>query len=86
MVVDLEHPRRALRVAAFARPDDLAGDEVFEELPHDVAVSAQHHVPERAVAQELAEALEAASLLERRRVFDLDPARASERLDGLDTS
>src|SRR5260370_28226829 len=83
MVIDLEHPGRALLEPALACPDHLATDEVFDQLPEDVAVRAEHEPIERSIAQEFDQALQAVTLFQRGRRLDLFPPCAGERFDGL---
>ena len=58
MVVDLDHPGRAFVVTALAGPDDLARDEILDQLPHDVPVGAQHGIAQRAITKKLTQAFE----------------------------
>src|SRR5207245_5957731 len=83
VLVHLEHPRRALLVSAFPGLDDLAFDQVFDQLPDHVAVGAEHDLVQRSIAEELGQALEAMPFFERRRRFDLEPPRTREWLDCL---
>src|SRR5467141_3195919 len=70
MVVDLQHPSRALLEAALALPDHTAADEVFDELPHDVAMRAEHDIVEASIAEELGKALQALTFGQRRGLLD----------------
>src|ERR1700704_5708860 len=52
-IVEVDDPRRTFLEPAFAGFDDLALDELFDELPDDVAVRAEHHLVQLGIADEL---------------------------------
>src|SRR5207302_1758187 len=83
MIVHLEQPGGALLVPTFPRLDQLTLNQVFDQLPDDVAVRAEHDVGKRSIAEELGQTLEAVPLFERRRRFDLEAAGTREWFDGL---
>src|SRR5438477_8087349 len=83
VIVDLEHPGRALLVPTFSVLDDLALDQVLDQLPDDVAMGGEHGGVERSIAEELGQALEAVAFFEGWRRLDLQTARSGERFDRL---
>src|SRR5258708_9497773 len=75
-VADLDHPGRALLVAALARLDHATPYEVFDELPDHVSVRAQNDVIKLRVAHELEGASYPAAFGHRGRLLNLHPTIA----------
>src|SRR2546429_7239737 len=82
-VLDLDHPRRALVVAANAGLDHAPPDEVLDQLPDQIAMRAQDDIVELGVVHELVSTAQPAALREGRGLLDVDLAVARQRLDGL---
>src|ERR1700730_4207412 len=83
---EVDHPGRAFFVTALAGPDNLALDQLFDELPNDVAVSAKHNVVQLAIANEFHCSGESVPLSQVRRLLDLELAGPGQRLDCLDAA
>src|SRR2546430_12816294 len=84
--VDVEHPGRPFVESSLTRLDHSALDQLFDELPHDVAVRAEHHAIEAAIGEELSEAGQAVTLGQLDRSLQLELAGTCERFDGLNAA
>src|SRR5207302_7472488 len=85
-VVDAQDPGRALLESTLAWLDHVPADEVFDEVPHDVAVRAEHRVVEISITEELVESGKPMSLRQRVRRLDREPVCARQPLNGLHAS
>src|SRR6202158_6318789 len=79
-VIDFHDPRGALVVTTFPRPRYLPVDELLDQLPHDVAVSAKHRALQLGVAHQLHRARQPFAFAERRRLFERELERLGEWL------
>src|SRR5437762_4051498 len=82
-VLRRQHPCRSLLEPAVACANDVARDQVLDQLPHDVAVGAQHGVVQLRVGQELVQAIETMAFRQLDRMLDRELAGAAHALDGL---
>src|SRR5580704_17096128 len=82
-VIDVDDPRGPFVKAAGPRFDHALIHELFDQLPHDVAVRAEHRVIELGVAHYLHRPGQPVAFGELRRLLDRQLASASQRLDSL---
>src|SRR5882672_12473029 len=85
-ILEVDDPGRALLEPALPRLDDTPLDKLFDELPDDVAMRAEHHLVQLCIADELHRARQAVALGQRRRLLERKLAHSGQRFDGLDAA
>src|SRR5258706_14620843 len=80
-ILEVDDPRRPFLKPAFAGFDSLALDELFDQLPDDVAVCAEHHLVQVGIANELHRSRQTMALGQRWCLLDRQLARAGQRFD-----
>src|SRR3979490_965178 len=81
--LEVDDPCRTFLEPALARFDDLALDELFDQLPDDVSVRAEHHLVQLGIADELHRAGQPMALGQRWRLLHRQLAGAGQRFDRL---
>src|SRR6267378_127257 len=84
--LEVDDPRRTFLEPAFARFDYLALDELFDQLPDDVSVRAEHHLVQLGIADELHRTRQAVALRQRGGLLHRQFARPGQWLNGLHTA
>src|SRR5260370_428636 len=82
----LDHPRRSLVEVLAKRGEHAPLRQVLDQLPHDVAVRAQHHLVELGLVEESIRCVEPSAFAKAWFGLDLQLVRARDGLDGLHAS